>query len=475
MDEICYVWVMSTQQSMPCSILIKNAEVVNEGVNRPADVLIRHGRIDRIDREIRAAADIVIDAEGKALLPGMIDCHVHFREPGLTHKGDMQSESRAAAAGGVTSVMEMPNTSPPAVTNERLEEKFAIAAQKMAVNYSFYLGASLRNLDEIKAVDPKNVCGVKVYMGSSTGDMLVDRLQTLEDLFRECPVNLTAHCEDAGIIQKHEQIFRERYGDTTPFAAHPFIRSEEACYRSSALAVELARKHDTRLHILHISTARELELFDDSVVRISSPRENEAFEERDTSIRKITAEACVHYLHFDSTAYETKGALVKCNPAIKRDSDRQALLRGLLTDRLDTIGTDHAPHTLQEKQGTYWTAPSGMPVIQSALPAILEHFHKGLLSLETIAAKIAHNPARIFNIKDRGFIREGCWADLVLIDLNRPQTVSKENILYKCGWSPFEGVTFRSAVDTTIVSGRIVWQNGKINGAAHGQRLEFDR
>jgi dihydroorotase len=456
------------------SILIKNADVVNEGVNRHSDVLIRHGRIDRIDREIRAAADIVIDADGKALLPGMIDCHVHFREPGLTHKADMQSESRAAAVGGVTSVMEMPNTSPPTITNERLEEKFALAAQKMAVNYSFYLGASLNNLDQVKAVDPKNVCGVKVYMGSSTGDMLVDRLQTLEDLFRECPVNLAAHCEDAGIIQKHEQIFRERYGDKTPFAAHPFIRSEEACYRSSALAVELARKHGTRLHILHISTARELELFDDGVARISSPRENEIYVERDETVRKITGEACIHYLHFDSSAYETKGALVKCNPAIKRSSDRAALLRGLLTDRLDTIGTDHAPHTLEEKQGTYWTAPSGMPVIQSALPAILEHFHSGLLSLETIAAKIAHNPARIFNVKDRGFIREGYWADLVLIDLNRPQTVSKENILYKCGWSPFEGFTFRSSVDTTIVSGQIAWQNGKVT-ASHGQRLEFDR
>ena len=456
------------------SILIKNADVVNEGSVRTADVLIRHGRIERIDTNIAANADIVIDAEGKALLPGMIDCHVHFREPGLTHKGDMQSESRAAAAGGVTSVMEMPNTSPPTVTNERLEEKFALAAQNMAVNYSFYLGASLNNLDEIKAVDPKNVCGVKVYMGSSTGDMLVDRLQTLEDLFRECPVNLTAHCEDAGIIKRHEEIFRERYGDKTPFAAHPFIRSEEACYRSSKLAVDLARKHGTRLHVLHISTARELELFDEGVVRVSSPRENEFFEERDESIRKITAEACIHYLHFDSTAYETKGALVKCNPAIKRDADRAALLRGLLTDRIDTIGTDHAPHTLSEKQGTYWTAPSGMPVIQSALPAVLEHFHSGLLSLETIAAKIAHNPARIFSVKERGFIREGYWADLVLIDLNKPQTVAKENILYKCGWSPFEGVSFCSSVDTTIVSGQIAWQNEKV-AASRGQRLEFDR
>ena len=456
------------------SILIKNADIINEGTVRAADILIRHGRIDRIDTRIDAHADIVIDAEGKALLPGMIDCHVHFREPGLTHKGDMQSESRAAVAGGVTSVMEMPNTSPPAVTNERLEEKFAIAAQKMAVNYSFYLGASLNNIDQIKAVDPKNVCGVKVYMGSSTGDMLVDRFQTLEELFRECPINLAAHCEDAGIIKKHEAIFRELHGDQTPFAAHPHIRSEEACYRSSELAVELARKHGTRLHILHVSTARELELFDGGTARISSPRENEFYIERDETIRKITAEACIHYLHFDCSAYETKGALMKCNPAIKRASDRDALLRGLLTDRVDTIGTDHAPHTLEEKQGTYWTTPSGMPVIQSALPAILEHFHSGLLSLEAIATKIAHNPARIFSVKERGFIREGYWADLVLVDLNKPQTVAKENILYKCGWSPFEGVTFRSSVDTTIVSGQIAWQDGKV-AASHGQRLEFDR
>jgi dihydroorotase len=456
------------------SILIKNADIVNEGSIRAADVLIRSGRIDRIDTAINTQANIVIDANGKALLPGMIDCHVHFREPGLTHKADMQSESLAAAAGGVTSVMEMPNTSPPAVTNERLEEKFAIAAQKMAVNHSFYLGAALNNLDEVKAVDPKNVCGVKVYMGSSTGNMLVDQRQTLEDLFRECPINLAAHCEDAAIVQKHERIFREKYGDKTPFSAHPYIRSEEACYLSSERAVELARKHDARLHILHVSTARELELFDDGVARISSPRENEFYIERDENVRKITAEACIHYLHFDSSSYETLGARMKCNPAIKTAADRDALLRGLLTDRVDTIGTDHAPHTLKEKSGTYWSAPSGMPVIQSALPEILEHFHSGLLSLETIVFKIAHTPARIFSVKERGFIREGYWADLVLVDLNKPQTVTKESILYKCGWSPFEDVTFHSSVDTTIVSGQIAWQkNGP--GNSRGHRLEFCR
>ena len=457
------------------SILIRNADIVNEGLSLAGDVLIRHGRIDRIGPQISANADIEIDGSGKALLPGMIDCHVHFREPGLTHKGDMATESAAAAAGGVTSVMEMPNTKPPAITNVRLEEKFALAARKMLTNYSFYLGASNDNLEEIKAVDRRNVCGVKVYMGSSTGNLLVDREEALEALFREVPVPLAAHCEDTGIIQQHEQIFREKYGDRTPFAAHPFIRSEEACYRSSELAVRLARAHDTRLHILHVSTARELTLFDDRTLHISSPRENECFEERDEAAKRITAEACIHHLFFSSADYETKGPLIKCNPAIKRTFDRNALLRGLLTDRIDTIGTDHAPHTLAEKQGSYWEVPSGMPLIQSALPAVLEHFHSGLLPLETLVAKIAHNPARIFNIEQRGFIREGYWADLVLVDLNRPQTVARENVLYKCGWSPFEGVTFRSSVDTTIVSGQIAWRDGKSNPAVRGQRLVFVR
>ena len=459
--------------SQPPSILIRNADVVNEGLIHPADVLIRDGHINRIDSSIDAQADIVIDASGKALLPGMIDCHVHFREPGLTHKADMASESAAAVAGGVTSVMEMPNTNPPTVTNERLEEKFALASQKMRTNYSFYLGASLHNLDEIKAVDRKNVCGVKVYMGSSTGDMLVDHLQTLENLFRECPINLAAHCEDATLISANEKTFRERYGDKTPFAAHPLIRNAEACFKSSKLAVELARKYETRLHILHISTAKELELFNSSVVRVGTARETECFIELQGD--NITGEACVHHLFFDDSAYETLGARIKCNPAIKTASDREALLKGLVSDRLDTIGTDHAPHTLEEKQGTYWSAPSGIPVIQSALPSILEHFHNDILTLELIAEKTAHAPARIFNVAERGYIREGYWADLVLIDLNKPTLVTQENILYKCGWSPFEGVTFRSSVDTTIVSGQIAYRNNTVDPTAHGQRLLFNR
>jgi dihydroorotase len=468
---------MKTQQSInPTihqSILIRNADIVNEGTITPNDVLIRNGRIDRIDRQISADADIEIDASGKALLPGMIDCHVHFREPGLTHKADMASESAAAVAGGVTSVMEMPNTKPPAVTNERLEEKFEVAEGRMHTNYSFYLGAALSNMDEVKAIDTHKVCGVKVYMGSSTGDMLVDRSQTLEELFRECPTNITAHCEDVGIVQRQEKIFREKYGDETPFSAHPLIRSAEACYLSSKRAVDLARKYDSKLHILHISTAKELELFDSSIVRVGTARENECFTE--TQGKNITGEACVHHLFFDDSAYETKGALVKCNPAIKTAADRQALLKGLISDRLDTIGTDHAPHTLEEKSGTYWTAPSGMPLIQSALPSVLEYFYDDILTLELIAEKTAHTPAKIFNIEERGFIREGYWADLVLVDLNAPHTVARENTLYKCGWSPFEGATFQASIDTTIVSGQIAFRNGSVESATQGSRLLFNR
>ena len=460
---------MKTQSSQSAnlpSILIQNAQLVNEGQTHDRDVLIRHGRIDRIDTQISADADIIIDAAGKTLLPGMIDCHVHFRDPGPTHKGDMASESAAAVAGGVTSVMEMPNTNPNTLTNAILEDKFSIADGKMITNYSFYLGTALNNLDEIKAVDHTTVCGVKVYMGSSTGNMLVDRIQTLEDLFRECPINLAAHCEDSGITSKNEKAFREKYGLEIPFSAHPIIRSTEACYESSKMAIGLAKKYGTQFHIMHISTADELDLFDpkDDGGNFTSPW-----------AKKITSEACVHHLFFDDSAYEIKGALVKCNPAIKTAADRDALQNALATGKLDTIGTDHAPHTFEEKQHPYSKAPSGIPVIQSTLPSVLEHVHNGHISLEKVAEKIAHNPARIFNVAERGFIREGYWADLVLVDLNQPNTVSKDNILYKCGWSPFEGTTFRSSVDTTIVSGQIAYQNDTVQRATRGKRLVFDR
>lgn len=457
------------------TILIRNADLVNEGRIRPADVLIRGGRIERIAPQIDAEADLQLNAEGKALLPGMIDAHVHFREPGLTRKGTMQTESLAAAAGGVTSVMEMPNTVPPAITLERLEEKFRLAEHSMAVNYSFYLGASGTNLDEIKALDPTRICGVKVYLGSSTGDLLVDRTEQLEALFRDCPVILAAHCEDPVIIARHEAIFRERYGDATPFSAHPHIRSEEACYRSTERAVELARRFGTSLHVLHVSTVRELELFDDHVLHVGSPRENEPFIERDESVRMITAEVCVPYLHFDQSDFERLGARIKSNPSIKRAADREGLLRGLLTDRVDTIGTDHAPHTIEEKSGTYWTSPSGMPSIQHALPALLEHVHDGILPLETVVEKTAHSPARRYAVKDRGFLREGYFADLTLVDLNKPLHVRREDLLSHCGWSPFEGVRFRSSISATIVSGQCVWQDGVIRPGAHGMPLAFNR
>jgi dihydroorotase len=449
-----------SSSAAPQSILIRNATIVNEGRQIAGDVLVRNGRIDRIDGQINATADLTIDATGKTLLPGMVDCHVHFREPGLTHKADIRSESAAAVAGGVTSVMEMPNTTPTTVTNERLEDKFALAADKMLTNYSFYLGASLGNLDEVKAVDPQNVCGVKVYMGSSTGDMLVDRLQTLENLFKECPINLTAHCEDSKITSRNEKAYREKYGAEIPFSAHPLIRSEEACYVSSKQAIELAQKYNTLFHILHISTGKELDLFEATLAAKG---------------KNITGEACVHHLFFNDSLYDEKGSFLKCNPAIKSEADRLALLNGLLTNQLDTIGTDHAPHTLEEKDRPYSTAPSGMPVIQYAMPSVLEHYHNQILSLEQIVEKTAHAPSRIFNVVDRGYIREGYWADLVLVDLNQPTPVSRDTILSKCGWSPFEGTTFRSRIDTTIVSGHVAWKNQRIDAATCGQRLRFNR
>jgi dihydroorotase len=437
------------------TILITHALLVNEGSRRPADVYVRNGRIEKIDSSLtNQPADIVIDAGGKALLPGMIDCHVHCREPGLEQKADLHSESCAAVAGGITSIMEMPNTKPAAVTNEILEQKFAIAADKCAANYSFHLGASNSNMDELLAMDPKTVCGVKLFMGASTGNLLVDRFQQLEDIFGKVQVPISLHCEDTNTIRENEKAAREKYGEHIPFREHPNIRSEEACYQSTSLAVELATKYDSRIHVLHLTTAKELELFSPGPV----------------NGKKITAEACPHHLWFSAGDYESKGALIKCNPSIKTAADRAALRQALIDDVVDTVGTDHAPHLWEEKQNPYGSAPSGLPVIQSALVSLFE-----FLPLETVAEKTAHNPARIFQTLDRGFIREGCWADLVLVDTETPHTVSKENILYKCGWSPFEGVTFQSSIAATLVSGQLAWCDGRLNTATRGHRLLFDR
>lgn len=437
------------------TILITNANLVNEGSAKPSDVFIKNGRIEKIDSSLtNQVADTLIDAEGKALLPGMIDCHVHCREPGLEQKADLHSETCAAVAGGITSIMEMPNTKPAAITNAIIEDKFALAATKCVANFSFHLGASNSNMEELLAMDPKTVCGVKLFMGASTGGLLVDRAQQLDNIFSQVKVPISLHCEDTNTIRENEKAAREKYGENIPFSEHPNIRSEEACYRSTALAVELATKYDSQIHVLHLTTEKELELFKAGSV--------------DT--KKITAEACPHMLWFSSDDYERLGARIKCNPSIKKPSDRDALRQAILDNVIDTVGTDHAPHLIEEKQNPYGSAPSGMPVIQSAIVSLLDY-----LPLEVVAEKTAHNPARIFKTLDRGFIREGYWADLTLVDTNAPHTVSSDNIVYKCGWSPFEGVTFKSSIAATLVNGQIAYQNGQINDSIRGQRLLFDR
>ncbi len=440
------------------TILIKQATVVNEGRQFVADVLVKDGFIERVDNSIGVDADKVIDAEGLYLLPGMIDDQVHFREPGLTHKANIYTESRAAVAGGITSFMEMPNTVPNTLTQELLADKYAIAAKTSLANYSFFMGASNDNLDEVLRTDAKNVCGVKVFMGSSTGNMLVDNPNTLEKLFSECPMLIATHCEDEETIKSNLAHFKQLLGDNIPVKLHPKIRSAEACYLSSSMAVELAKKNGTRLHILHISTERETHLFDNSI-----PLKD----------KKITAEACVHHLWFSDADYETKGNLIKWNPAVKTAEDRAGILKAVLDGRIDIIATDHAPHTIEEKAQAYLQAPSGGPLVQHALPALLEMHHQGKMTLDQIVEKTAHNPATLFNIEKRGYIREGYWADMVLVDLRSPWTVSKDNILYKCGWSPFEGQVFQSSIKHTIVSGSLVWSDGGFMEDVSGKRLGF--
>ncbi len=446
---------------MDKSYIIRNALVVNEGTENHADVLISNGIIQKIDKQISNAVNAIeINAEGLMLMPGAIDDQVHFREPGLTHKGDIYSESRAAVAGGITSYMEMPNTNPPALTQKLLQEKYEIGAQKSLANFSFFMGTSNDNLEEVLRTDKKNVCGIKIFMGSSTGSMLVDNKQTLEAVFSKSDLLIATHCEDEATIKSNLELYKEKYGDAANVTMHGRIRSEEACYLSSSMAVEMAKKHNTRLHILHISTAKETSLFGNNVPLAQ---------------KRITSEACIHHLWFCDEDYKTKGNFIKWNPSIKTSADRDAVWAALLDNRIDIIATDHAPHTLEEKTQHYWQAPSGGPLVQHAVQAMLTKSAEGKIPLTLVIEKMCHAPAICFNVHNRGFIREGYFADLVLVDINKPYTVQKNNLLYKCGWSPMEGTTFTATVITTFVNGNIVYDNGNIIEGSNGQRLTFDR
>ena len=443
------------------SILIVNANIVNEGKVFQGDVFIKDQFIEKIGKDLQGTqATTVLDAKGNHLFPGAIDDQVHFREPGLTHKATIYTESRAAVAGGVTSYMEMPNTIPPTFTNKLLEEKYQIAAQNSLANYSFFIGASHDNLEEVLKTDQHKVCGLKIFMGSSTGNLLVDDPKILEGFYSRVPFLIATHCEDEPIIRKNTEEFRKKYGEEMPVHYHPMIRSEEACYKSSSFAVSLAKKHGTRLHILHISTAKETALFDNSV-----PLKD----------KKITAEACIHHLWFNDSDYERLGMLIKWNPAIKTKADQQAVFNALLENRIDVIATDHAPHTAEEKKNGYFNAPSGGPLVQHSLTAMLEFYHRKQVELPWIAQKMAHNPAILFQVQKRGFIREGYFADLALVDLDNAWTVKKDNIVAKCGWSPFEGTSFKSKVTHTIVSGHMAYADGKFDENHKGRRLLFDR
>jgi dihydroorotase len=443
--------------------LIRNATIVNEGRSFRGDILIKGEIISAIGEpgQIRCdKATSTIDATGLLLLPGLIDDQVHFREPGLTHKGDIMSETRAAVAGGITSFMEMPNTVPQTTTVEALENKYAIASEKSLINYSFLIGATNDNLKEVLSADPIRVSGIKVFMGSSTGNMLVDNEKSLKDLFRHAHMPVSAHCEDENTIRKNSEVYRSQYGENIPIEMHPLIRSREACYISSSYAVRLAKEYNTRLHIFHLSTADEMKLFSN---------------ETELPDKRITAEVCIHHLWFDDSDYEKSGSRIKWNPAIKTKYDRDALINSVNSDLIDVIATDHAPHTIEEKNNSYFKCPSGGPLVQHSLVAMLELWHRNVFTLEKIVEKMCHNPAILFNIKDRGFIREGYKADLTLVDPERPWTVTKENILYKCGWSPFEGMQFSSKVVMTFVNGSLVYNKGILNEDFRGERLLFNR
>lgn len=441
--------------------LIKDGLLVNEGTIAPGDLLIVGGRIARCGGEIPARRrDRILDARGCHVLPGMIDDQVHFREPGLTHKGDIGTESRAAVAGGITSFMEMPNTLPPTVTPETLAQKYAIAARSAHANYAFYLGATNGNLEVVRSVDPQSVAGIKVFMGASTGDMLVDDEAVLRGIFREAPVPIATHCESTPRIQQNLARALDRYGKNIPVSEHPVIRDAEACYQSSRLAVALARETGAQLHVLHLSTAREMELFEAGPV----------------TGKAITAEVCVHHLLFSDADYASLGNRLKCNPAVKSAADRSALREALRAQRIDIIATDHAPHTRQEKDGTdYLAVPAGLPLAQEALPAALELVHDGVLDLPAVVARTAHNPALRFAVRDRGFLREGCFADIVLVDLARSTEPAADRVLSRCGWSPFEGRSLRSRIVATLVNGAVAWHHGRIVEHDAAMRLEFAR
>ena len=442
-------------------ILIKNAQIVNEGKIFKSDILIENDLIAKISESIpEENIDKIIDAEGEFLIPGVIDDQVHFREPGLTHKGDIESESKAAIAGGTTSFIEQPNTVPNAVTQELLEEKYKIAAEKSYANYSFSMGGTNDNLEEVLKTNPRNVAAIKLFLGSSTGNMLVDNPEILEEIFSKVKMPICVHCEDETTIRKNTEIYKEKYGEDIPVKFHHLIRSEEACYLSSSKAVELAKKTGARLHIYHLSTAKETELFRNDI-----PLKE----------KKITAEVCVHHLHFTNKDYETKGSLIKWNPAVKTEKDKNGLWEALLDDRIDVIATDHAPHTLEEKSNKYLKCPSGAPLVQHSLNVMLEYYKNGKISLEKIVEKMCHNPAILFEIEKRGFIKEGYKADLVLVDLNKEYTVSKENILYKCGWSPLENEIFHSEITHTFINGNLAYENGRFSDEKFGERLLFER
>ena len=446
---------------MTKGILIQNATIVNENKIFKGDVLIENEIITKISSKIKPTKNIeIINAEGKFLIPGFIDDQVHFREPGLTHKANIATESRAAIAGGITTFIEMPNTVPQATTQHLLENKFKIAAADSYANYSFMFGGTNDNLEELLKTDPKKVAGIKLFLGSSTGNMLVDNEEILEKIFSSTKMIISVHCEDEETIRKNTAIYKEKYGDDIPLKYHPLIRSEEACYLSSSKAIELAKKTGARLHIFHLSTEKETHLFRNDI-----PLEE----------KQITSEVCIHHLWFSDKDYEEKGTHIKWNPAVKTEKDRLGLWKALLDDRIDVLATDHAPHTLDEKNNNYLNAPSGGPLVQHAIIALLEKVKEGVIPIEKAVEKMSHNPAKLFQIEKRGFIKEGYFADIVLIDMNKPQTVSKDNILYKCGWSPFEGTTFSSTITHTFVNGNLIYNNGVFNDEIKGKRITFNR